>query len=110
MRRFVMQMTYGCETCDFEVPMLLEEGCEEPRVDSGWVPVPFVAGRCPRCPEKRFLSHVRWNEDVVLDPPLVREDDVPHFRYPTREERRQWGEQACGVPVLPTPPDEEVEA
>lgn len=89
------------------------------------VPVPFIAGQCPACramggcghahgqfrpvvcgaaPDYRLcsLSHVRWNEDRTLDPPIT---DPPAgagaFLYPTREERRRDGMEACGRPVYP---------
>lgn len=66
--------------------------------------VPFVAMGCPDCqgpppwdPMDGALRHVRWDEDEVLDPPVVGVPDGPHFRYPEDPSRPR----AHGEPVIP---------
>ena len=126
-RRYWQVRTYGCNTCGFELPFYLEDGCEGPKhflndevisnhhptrageVIQSWytrtsrkvLPVPFIAGRCPNC-QMGDLLHVRWDEDLEL-PTSVSQADVPEhagcFDYPDRETRRMLGAQASGSAV-----------
>jgi len=127
-RTFWKTMIYRCDTCDLELEFFLEEGCEGPReveydiiIQSGpqngepstwWktkggrkiVPVPFVAGGCPKCQGKPpwnrgtgVLQHADWNRDrlvtqVGLPPGTAR------FHYPNDAARNM---QACGIPIYP---------
>lgn len=143
-RRYHAAMSYACDgapVCQQEVLFYLEEGCEGPRslvvegvvvagaaalsgsgkVTVGLthhrrfvVPVPFIAGRCPRCAQEPCsscrshrrpcsLSHVRWGEDQTFDPMLPESllpDGAARFLYPSPEEFERLGDRACGKPVF----------
>ena len=125
---FWYEMTYSCRRCGHEEPILLEAGLEGPRaqkVDSPAemlaayaaagepvpakpidatsdgrivLPVPMVAGPCPRCQagpppwklEDGALVHTDWSRDrhVVVHGDPGR----PHFRYPDEP----FAYHACG--------------
>jgi len=84
LRMFWNVFTYACDKCKFEIKFYLEDGCEGPSLPvDRWltpsgrrvVPVPFIAAGCPKCqgapPWKMdggALTHVRWNEDITLNP------------------------------------------
>ena len=76
-----------------------------PQTESGRyvLPVPFIAGGCPKCQgappwsvHRGVLQHVRWQDDrdvsTTTPPP-----EAGRFLYP-----EDWhADQACGHPVLP---------
>jgi len=130
-RTFWSTMIYRCDRCGFEIEFYLEEGCEGPREveydiiiqegprsgePSTWwktasgrriVPVPFVAGGCPKCQgappwamdrHAGVLSHVDWQRDRDLTPRLVGlPAGTARFHYPADLK----DPQACGIPIFP---------
>lgn len=125
-RSFWMRFLYRCEACGYQVGFLLEEGCEGPhdglaqpafgrgnpwpRTASGRliVPVPFIAGACPRCATregaaldlsgKSVLVHSDWERDAELRPRVTElERGQARFHYPDDPQEPQ----ACGIPIYP---------
>lgn len=126
-RVFWLVMPYGCDRCGYAIEFYLEDGCEGPDdvpyelvIESGplrgqqttWyrtasgrrvVPVPFVAGGCPKCQgappwglRDGVLQH--WGRDRELVPRLVGlPAGTARFHYPADLK----DPQACGIPIFP---------
>jgi hypothetical protein len=124
-RRFWKTMNYGCEHCHFVLVFYLEDGCEGPRdipikykipsqKDIDWfsekevdwfetasgrvvLPVPFIAGLCPKC-RVGMLQHVEWSRDVTLIPTTIAvPSEAGQFWYP----KDPTEHMACGEPKIP---------
>lgn len=127
-RTFWKTMLYRCDTCAFELEFYLEDGCEGPCAveydtiiqdgprsgePSTWwktmtgrrvVPVPFVAGGCPRCQGKppwhfggAVLQHADWQRDRI-ETRVGLPAGTARFHYPDDAVRNL---QACGIPIYP---------
>lgn len=71
MRRFWMTMTYGCDRCRLEIPVLLEHGLEGPRDKDG--PMPKAMREAyKKGPFTGYAGHVPMTADcrVVLPVPM----------------------------------------